>query len=653
MEDLLGMIQSKQPEGLTAMGEALHMALNSFDDDSDNYRNIVLFTNGMQNLPPLVDCPDDPANPSCTLDSYVLDGYGIPIYTLGTGVTTSSTWGELLKKIADQTGGKSWYTTDPTFNLAVDFITALVDMHRENSPAIVGINSGVFAKGQGPVTHTFQVNKATKSGIFFVTWHTLNPVTTKALKMEVFGPGSATPLTPGTSHHGNHHHIGGISFPLSGGKPHEGTWTIKISGNNMSGEKVYYHAGVIVDETKMHHYVAAEPMDYGTGDPIVLTASLKLDRQGLANADTVQCTVTRPRNALGTFLNRRDPQAPFPQDPAALAQSDDRFPNLYTWKLHQLIEKQGLGNLLEPITDPLPVTLRHIGNGKYQAHYTNTKLPGQYKFDFFIKGNHPLIGNYERRESSTAMVRVKTADPGKSEIYCEPMPGGKKRVTVVPADKFENFLGPGYEKNVGITSSPGTVSPVKDERVNGTYTAVVSGLPPDSDPKLTVKVNGRALKENFPCGEMFTQKWILGAYIGRDLPHSWLNTLYNPGLSLGAGLEFYFAPRWGISGFAGCNKFKVDPDLVDFVDPLKIYNLSGNLKFYPVIGTFQLALFGGGGYYIVNPGDDKFGINFGSSAEVRLTAGFSIEAKYNYHSIFTTGDNLTFSTFLGGVRIRF
>lgn len=645
--------------GRTAMGPGLQLALDNFDPGSEHLRHIILFTNGMQNEP--VGNLLDFSGPYCVLNSVTLQDYAVPIHVAGTGVTTGSSYEEMLEKIAENTGGNQHFMVNLADALSPTYWTNLVDMLRNNSPAITGIYTGTIKKGN-TIKRTFQVNQAAKKAVFVVDWHATDPddrlPAARPIRMEVFRPGSnpntGTPITLEATKHVNNLHRGTASFPLPGGVTHEGIWTMKIiAESDMHSAGASWHAAVIVDEAELYYHVGAEPMDYGTGDPIVLTASLKIDGKGVTNADTVECAVTRPRNALGTFLNQYNPDAPIPPDPVALSQSDDRFSNLYSWKLHQLIEKQGLGHLLEPIKDPNPVTLVHKGNGKYQARFTNTKLPGQYKFDFIIKGNHPLIGKYERMETSSAIVRVKTADPDKSEISCETQPGGKKLVTVVPVDKFDNFLGPGYEQNVTVTSSAGTVGPVKDERINGTYTAVISNLPPAGDPNLTIKVNGKALKENTPCGKVFTPKWIFGAYIGRNLPHSWLNTLYDPGLSLEGIIEDLFTPRFSIFAAVGYNKFKIDPVIAGIADDLKIINFSGNLKFYPVIGTFQLAVFGGGGFYLINPGDDKFGINFGGSAELRLTAAFSIEAKYNRHTVFTAGDNLTFSTFLGGIRIRF
>jgi hypothetical protein len=152
------------------------------------------------------------------------------------------------------------------------------------------------------------------------------------------------------------------------------------------------------------------------------------------------------------------------------------------------------------------------------------------------------------------------------------------------------------------------------------------------------------------CSKVFKPKFIVGLYYGRTVPHGSLNDAYDPDTSLGVHLEYNFAPRWSVFALMNDNNFK---PALEGADELKIINFSGKLKFYPVIGTFQVSLFAGAGYYLFNPGDDKFGLNFGTAAEVRLNSIFSIEGLYDFHYVFTSTDKTLFSTVQAGIRFRF
>jgi len=653
----------------TAMGDGLQEALNRFDDASNNLRYIILFTNGMQNQGNLVE-DSGPPDFLKTLNGFSLRSYGIPIYTIGAGVTTGSAYEELLEDIAEQTGVTSTFTKTIADDLTDAFWQTLIATMRGNSPAMVGVHAGIINKGDTSITHTFQVNRAAKSGVFIVGWHAFsnedrNP---QAITMEVVGPNTIGTLTQGVLRDDRHFHIRSVSFPLSGfsANAHEGVWKIIINSKNMKGTKAYYHTALIVDEAKLDYRVGAAPSDYGTGEDILLTASLSVEGQPVKNADPVQCSVTRPKLPLGTFLNQRDlSDSQLNNNPPGV--HEDNFPNAYSRKLYRLIVEQGLGKLLEPITETKPIALYDDGNeelhgdakagdGIYSVLYKNTKIPGQYKFNFSIQGEHAVIGKFSRTEESTVVVRVKTADPGESEIYHDNLLSGDKLLTVVPADRFGNFLGPGYDNEVSITTNnPAvTVTAVKDERVNGTYTTTLKNVPPGADPEVTVMVRGKELAKKPLSQWVLPPKWILGGYFGRNLPRKNLDILYNPGLSIEGVLEYLFSNRVAVFASVGYNIFKHDIDVAGVVPvDLKAINVSGNLKVYPVIGTFQLSIFGGGGYYLFDPGDDKFGLNCGTAAELRISTNFSIEAKCNYNYVFTPIEKTIFFTLQGGLRYRF
>ena len=146
----------------------------------------------------------------------------------------------------------------------------------------------------------------------------------------------------------------------------------------------------------------------------------------------------------------------------------------------------------------------------------------------------------------------------------------------------------------------------------------------------------------------------MGVYGKYDIPHKSLNKMYNA-TKLGFNrfnfiVEGLFHPRFALFADVGLNIFDVaHPGL----DDMKIWDILGNLKYYPLIGTFQTAFFAGGGMYFLNPGDEDWGLNLGASEEWRITTHLSLEAKYNYNNVFTPGDKTIFSNAQLGLRFRF
>ncbi|MFX0194493.1 MAG: outer membrane beta-barrel protein [Candidatus Hodarchaeota archaeon] len=648
---------------MTAMGDGLQEALDRFDNNSDNIRHIILFTNGMQNKGNLVEDSGTPGPHNKILNDKSLRSYGVPIHTIGTGVAEGSTYGTLLKDIAIDTGtGEHIFTTDIASDLTPAYFESLVNIFRGYSPELVGINSGIIDKGQEQVTHKYQVNRAAKSGIFVVSWHAFDESDKRqdAITMNIVGPGTVGAVTQGVKREGTHFHIHSVTFPLTGfpANAHEGEWQIIIT-EDLQGTSAYYHAALIVDEAKLDYLIGAVPRDYGTGENILLSASLSVDGQPITDADSIQCNVTRPRIPLGSFLHQHNlSDSDLNTNPPGV--HEDNFPNNYSRKLYRLIVEKKLSDLLQPIRDPVPVQLfddgdkeEHgdavAGDGVYSAIYKKTEFPGQYVFDFSINGEHPIIGRYARAEKSTALVRVKIPDPEKSEVMCDDLGGGSHLVIIIPADRFGNFVGPGFEDEIEVAvSGGGTVAPpVTDVRVNGTYTVSLVDVPPEADPIVTVKVLGNVVEEVklSTCINRPKKRYAVFGSLGANIPHGEFDDDYNTGVSAQIGFEYRFTNRFSAEGSFGFDQFDGSPDL-------DIYRLSANAKFYPLIGTFQVGIFGGPGVYILDPGDTHFGLNIGVGAEYRITTNWSLETTYNFHNAFRSGDDARFSTVHGGLRYR-
>jgi hypothetical protein len=295
------------------------------------------------------------------------------------------------------------------------------------------------------------------------------------------------------------------------------------------------------------------------------------------------------------------------------------------------------------------------GDGIYSALYTNTRLPGQYIFEITVAGSTPILGNFSRTEKSSVVVNVLQPDRKQSEITVDPTNvAGEFDVTIAPADRFGNFLGPGFSKQIELTVSAGGGSisaPVTDPLENGTYVTKLVSVPGGADPTLAIKVGGIDLGAS-PISQLLKPKrrYAIFASIGSNFPNGNFNTFFDPGISAQLGFEYRFTNRISAEGTFGYERFQAA-----FAPAhLNMLRGSGNLKFYPVIGTFQFGVFGGGGvYHFDSGGGTHGGLNIGAVGEFRLNTTFSLESIYNFHTVFTSGTNVHYSTVQGGVRFRF
>ena len=657
----------------TAMGPGLQSAFDGFGATS-NYRQIVLFTDGQQNVPPCVKPSTAVADPRCNLtggpiaDSYVLNNvelraHAVPIHAIGTGSASGTPYEVLLRRISLDTGGQPFFTVSGS-DVEVGFLQALVNIFRGNTLGLVAYREATIAKGAGTTDQKFLINRSARRLAFLLSWDAENPAdqVPGALTMDVFPPGSAVPIAASHNVDTNSHHIRGITIPIpSGPTAHEGEWTLRVK-ENLTGASQIYHAAAFVDESKLEYSLGAIQSDYSTGTPIRLQALVTQDGVPVKNLSTVTTAVTRPRTPLGTFMhNQQITPADLQNNPPG--QPADGFNNNFDRKLFRLVTNPALQPLFDPIRDPQSVQLFDDGlaahgdalpsDGVYSALYSNTKFPGQYVFDFSVAGNTALLGNFSRTEKSIALVRVNNPDPNKSEVSVDPtFTAGQYLITVVPADTFGNFLGPGFANEINISVSGGgaIAGPIVDTREDGTYTTNLTGVPSGANPIVTVTVSGKVIA-NAPVSVLSKpkQKFAIFGGLGVNFPHGSFNTVFNSGLSSQFGFEYRFTNRVSAEGTFGYDRFP----FAFGPSHLNLYRGSGNIKAYPVIGTFQFGVFGGGGVYQFGSGGTHGGVNIGMVGEYRVNTSVSLESTYNFHNVFTSGSNTRFSTVQGGVRLRF
>jgi hypothetical protein len=156
-----------------------------------------------------------------------------------------------------------------------------------------------------------------------------------------------------------------------------------------------------------------------------------------------------------------------------------------------------------------------------------------------------------------------------------------------------------------------------------------------------------------PPGGPF-KHWGLSLHAGVSVPHGNLNNVFNPGPNFAIDLEYRFNPTFSLEGIYGYHRFRGETFGPFTLSDLNVHQFSVNGKVYgsssPVRPFFN---FGGGAYVFTPGGSTHGGVNIGGGVQFDVTPNFAVEGVYNFHNVFTSGSNTTFSGVQGGVRFRF
>ncbi|MDT5267902.1 MAG: hypothetical protein QOH49_88 [Acidobacteriota bacterium] len=137
---------------------------------------------------------------------------------------------------------------------------------------------------------------------------------------------------------------------------------------------------------------------------------------------------------------------------------------------------------------------------------------------------------------------------------------------------------------------------------------------------------------------------------GVAVPHGNFGNVFDPGGAFTADLEYHATDTFSVFGLFGYRRFGRN---FAFLNDLNVFQFSAGTKVYFAPGGVRPFVNVGVGAFKFDPGSTRFGLNGGGGLQFVLTPRFALEGEYNYHSVFTSGSNVNFSTGQGGVRIRF
>jgi hypothetical protein len=476
----------RSPANLTAMGGALQRsieALSTLPANTNAPRHVILFTDGMQNVNPMVhelsanppqhDIRDEPGRPPSGVPAtnLRLDMLsGITVDTIGIG--TGQAFVDLLAAIAGETRGLT--PTDPTGvarstanseDLRQFFVEALIDTLRGSSPQLIAYRRG--ALGNTGATEAFTANKSARKLIFKVSWPRGQKLDVRVLKGGIDITSSARAAS------GDFYRILAFDQPTNRDAL-AGAWQLRITGP----PGVNYEAAAILDEPELRYRVRVAQPRSSVGSPMRFVVDIGAGKRPIDGRVNVIVTVEQPRVAVGNLLISANPaNLKGSASEPGMTLAEQRLVSLFTdarwWK--QLTTPR--------VTN---VRLRADGKGAHQGVLDNVTVPGLYRATVHISGEDSRLGRFERAQSVTAIVRFGAADRRKSELALRPKEKSFE-LTLRPRDRHGNLLGPGLANEIRLAAPPGIVTPVPDDLGDGRYRFIISPrAPADLTMKLTV-----------------------------------------------------------------------------------------------------------------------------------------------------------------------
>ncbi len=485
------------PNNLTAMGGGLQRAielLQAVGAVAIPQRHVVLFTDGMQNVNPMVvkneeDSPshyeivNQPGRPVSNVSPKeppinLKDLGEIKVHTIGVGATEP--FMNLLTEIAEETEGTHELTLNPDQDLRQHYIQVLIESLRGHSPQLVGYRRGTLTGERQE--ENFIIGRGGRRVLFKLSW-------SKNQKLSFVVRKDGVDLTSaGKIVERGFYRLFALDLPAQiKGRTidSEGDWQMVVTGSQNGS----YEAAAIVDSVRLEYALRLKNLRLRAGEPLHLEVMLSSEGRALSGEARVQATVSRRGDSLANILA----QAEMAMDKSRAAVEGGSAAGT---RLQSLLEREDTSRRLSPVVNA--VTLQDLGDGLYGAVFTATEVPGPYRVTVEIEGEDPHLGKYHREVTATALVLAGLPDVDMSDIRVTQttVQEGMRTVdvSVTPRDGLGNFLGPDYgDRFRVVVGDQSSVQPVKDG-LDGSYLLRLA-VSEEEDPKVSISIQDVPLFE--------------------------------------------------------------------------------------------------------------------------------------------------------------
>jgi hypothetical protein len=487
---LVGDLQNQvgSSSGLTAMGGGLQSAILQLQGTAGPLqgvgpnRNIVLFTDGLQNVNPVVQqtsqglmIADQPGPVDAGIPTQLpqpINTYGVRIHTIGIGPGVVQPAQAILETIATTTGGVSRFDTDAGA-LQQFFVMTLMDALNTSSPQLLAYRRGTTAGDE--TVEAFPANAGVRKVVLELSWPR-----GAALDFRVERDGVDV-TKDGRIIAGPFYRIFAIDLParsvLAGSE-----WRLKIRGR----PGVAYQAAAIVDDHRRSARARFARRDYRVGDALEVVLELRDGAQAIRDA-TVTATVLRPKDSAANLLAAYPARAEPPVRHEPLASAGQRA-------VAQLLQDERVWPRILPAATT--VRLQDDGKGTYRAILPAATVPGIYTVVFEAAARTSGHGELRRAGAVSTVVRIGQATAEKSDVRVVSLAttarGREAELRLTPRDRLGNYLGPDQSAAVAVSVGDGAKAGEVRDLANGSYVVPIV-LEERADPTVTVTIAGEPL----------------------------------------------------------------------------------------------------------------------------------------------------------------
>lgn len=646
-------------ENNTPLIAGLETAMDMFGWETN--KAIVLLSDGYHNCPLHVEAGDAEFN-NLVID---LNEKSAKVYTIGFA-RPGDVDHHFLDELAAETGGEFRdVTSSPGFDpYAWHPATDLQGTYKAILADGLGLETpfdpmGVIVAGEMK-THEIKINENDRKISFFLSWVTPRM---GRLKITIITSDGNTLPAVGTGislHEGKTFRIITLdeSFLSQSGKIGPEPWTIEIHSNELGkNEKEYYQCSVIAD-SRLKMRTELDRVSYKTGDVVKLTARITEGENPVLGLNDVKAIVTRPEEGFGNWfaMNKVTPEE---LEKISKKRGVENLPPV----LRKAIYLTDVRNVKVPgRSGPVSLILYDNGtrgdvianDGTYTNIFPDTIKEGTYSFYFQSSGSTGKGNTFFREDLVQKYIKVNVEQGNilTDVVYLPPLENKVKRfkVVITPKDMFGNFLGPRYSGMIKLTSSQGTFIGTISDNLDGSYSQNLHLDATVDTEQVDITVNVEGTSVSFNLAEKIKKPYSISFYFGSAIPMGALNKNNDPGLSLGFSPGYYFSHQIWAGVVIGYYNFSSGSPTSRSTYWWSIF---ANVKYEFSLYPFRLYASCGSGIYIPKKGSTSFGANIGAGFIIPITRSFSIESRYDYHSIFTPGNETHFSQIWTGLMFSF
>ena len=391
-------LSNRSPSGLTAMGGGLLRAIDAVKraPADTQIRRVILFTDGMQNVNPMVQTVgnqlvfgNQAGRPNSNVPEpsptpVVLDAnLGVAVDTIGIG--TDPAFVGLLQDISSRTGGRSWPTADPAYELRRFFIEELINALKGFSPQLAAYRHG--AVQPNGTRESFNIEAGVDKLVLKVSWQRGDSLDFTVAKDGV------DVSSAGRFIGGPFYKIFVIDLPTKGSKSitARGNWEVRMKANAGTA----YEAAAIVDGGQVAHdamFLGKRPRIGRTLDLVVrATAGQKpIDRN-----TKVSVSLKSPKSSFNDIAATVRPKL-LPAFEPGMSVTQRRL-------LSVAADSKAWAKLkpLERI-----VLLKPNDKGEFRMRL-RPKIPGIYTALVTIEGEDAKLGKFTRTVTAVTVVPAK------------------------------------------------------------------------------------------------------------------------------------------------------------------------------------------------------------------------------------------------------